>query len=104
MPGSRIIRSFLRNALYSTLPLARFLFGTQVDGCGAEYQVGLLKKLWLVIRFLYNTRRIETWTSWVEHLVMADELLRIPRSLEGHCIELGCYKGGSTANLSIACA
>ena len=35
---------------------------------------------------------------------MAAEILKLSPSIEGEVIECGCYKGGSTANLSLVCA
>jgi hypothetical protein len=35
---------------------------------------------------------------------MATEILKVPKSLAGVVVECGCYKGGSTSNLSLVCA
>ena len=35
---------------------------------------------------------------------MATMILKIPRSIDGCVVECGCYRGGSTANLSLVCA
>ena len=37
------------------------------------------------------------------HMLYLTEILRVPPSVEGDVIEFGCYKGASTASLSIAC-
>jgi hypothetical protein len=50
-----------------------------------------------------NTRRIQSLTSYKAHLAMAVKLLEIPPDVEGVVVECGCYLGGSTANLSLAC-
>lgn len=68
---------------------------------GRQYGVGLGDKLRLLGRMLRNNRSIETGSSFVEHLVMATRALSIPRHVEGSIVECGCYKGGSTANLSL---
>jgi hypothetical protein len=44
-----------------------------------------------------------TDTSYKAHLAMAVKLLEIPPSVEGVVGECGCFLGGSTANLSLAC-
>ena len=50
-----------------------------------------------------NTRRVFTGTSYKAHLAMAVKLLEIPPEVEGAVVECGCYRGGSTANLSLVC-
>lgn len=51
-----------------------------------------------------NTRKVFTGTSYKAHLAMAAKLFEIPPDVEGDVVECGCYFGGSTANLSLACA
>jgi O-methyltransferase len=70
---------------------------------GAHYGVGPLRKLRLVVTFSLNKRRVETLSSIVEHLELASTLLRIPPTVEGAVVECGCYKGGSTINISLVC-
>jgi hypothetical protein len=36
-------------------------------------------------------------------MAMAQKLLSLPKSFEGVVVECGCFRGGSTANLSIIC-
>jgi O-methyltransferase len=55
-------------------------------------------------RFMWNGRRIETASVYAEHLAIAAHIIGMPASTEGCVIECGCYKGGSTANLSLAAA
>jgi len=71
---------------------------------GEEYGVGLFTKLVLVWKMARNNRRIISASHWLEHLTMATNILSIPMSTEGCVIECGCYKGSSTANLSLVCA
>lgn len=71
---------------------------------GREYGVGILAKLALIARTIANTRRIPTASWYLEHLVMMTHILRVPKSVPGCVVECGCYKGGSTANLSLVCA
>lgn len=62
---------------------------------------------WRRLRFgwrLYrNTRRVFTGISYRAHLVMAVRLLELPPSLKGAVVECGCFRGGTTANLSLIC-
>jgi Macrocin-O-methyltransferase (TylF) len=71
---------------------------------GREYGIGPREKLRLVAAFRRNNKRVETLSSIVEHLELADALLRLPRSAQGVVVECGCYRGGSTVNLSLVCA
>ena len=71
---------------------------------GKDYHVGYLKKISLARSFRRNTRKIQTASSWLEHLEMATEILKIEPSMKGHIIECGCFRGGSTANLSLVCS
>lgn len=68
---------------------------------GEEYDVGVVDKLLLAGKMVRNNRRIQTGSSFVEHLVIATTLLQVPPDVEGAIVECGCYKGGSTANLSL---
>lgn len=78
-----------------------FLFaGAHID---PAYKVGWGRRLWLALRMYANTLRVPTGTSYKAHLAMATKLLEIPPSVEGVVVECGCFQGGSTANLSLAC-
>jgi O-methyltransferase len=57
--------------------------------------------VWLVIR---NSKRIPSFSTWQQHLVLVEAILRVPADLEGDVVECGCYGGCSTANLSLACS
>ena len=71
---------------------------------GEEYGVGFFTKLFLIVKMYRNTKVIPSVSSYLEHFLMATKLLNIPKALEGSIVECGCYKGGSTANLSLVCA
>lgn len=68
---------------------------------GTDYGVGLPTKLVVAAKMIRNNRRIPTGSTFVEHLVIATEILQVPADIEGVVVECGCYKGGSTANLSL---
>jgi len=70
---------------------------------GRNYNVGFFKKLELLFKFIRNTKKIPTSSSWREHLEIAVEIFKIPPDTEGVVCECGTYKGGSTANLSLVC-
>jgi O-methyltransferase len=71
---------------------------------GGEYGVGFFTKVKLASKMARNYRRITTGSRVIEHLVMATQILRIPKSVEGCVIECGSFKGGSAANLSLVCS
>lgn len=73
-------------------------------GTGAEYDIDFPTKLVLAARMMRNNRRIPTGSTFLEHLVIATKLLSLPPEVEGSVVECGCYKGGSTANLSLIAA
>ncbi len=68
---------------------------------GSEYGVGLRRKLILLVRVFRNTKRITSGSNFVEHLVMATAILRVPKDVEGCIVECGSYKGASAASLSL---
>ncbi len=69
----------------------------------AEFGVSLSKKIWLMVKMARNNRRIQTASHFLEHLMMATQILRVPASMEGCIVECGSFKGGSAANLSLVC-
>ena len=71
---------------------------------GHAYGVTPEVKLALLNEFKANTQRIPSATSWLYHVVLATEILAIPPEVAGGVIECGCWQGGSTANLSLACS
>ena len=67
------------------------------------YGLGWRKRLSLAWRMWRTTRGVWTGTSPKAHLAMAVKLFEIPPEVEGVVVECGCFMGGSTANLSLAC-
>jgi O-methyltransferase len=67
------------------------------------YRLTWPRKIRLAYRMWRTTREVFTGTSYKAHLAMAVKLLEIPPDVEGAVVECGCYLGGSTANLSLAC-
>jgi O-methyltransferase len=85
-----------------TLPAAAlFLFHN--GRIHPAYRMTRWRKLRLALRMYRNSRRISSLTSYKAHLAMAIKLLEIPPEVQGVVVECGCYMGGSTANLSLAC-
>ena len=69
----------------------------------SEYKLTWLKRFRLVFKLWRNTRRIETGTSYKAQAAIAAKLFEIPKSVPGVVVECGCWKGGSTSNLSVIC-
>lgn len=67
------------------------------------YKLTAWKKFRLGMRFFRNSIRIPTGTSYKTHLAMALKLFEMPPEVSGDVVECGTWKGGSAANLSLAC-
>lgn len=73
------------------------------DRVGRDYGVTRTQKAVLVGKFQANTSQIPTGTSWILHLMMAKQILCLPKSFPGEVMECGCWKGASTSSLSLVC-
>ena len=67
------------------------------------YKITWWKKLRLGTTFFLNGIRIQSGTPYKTHLAMALKLFETPPEVAGDVIECGTWKGGSAANLSLAC-
>ncbi len=59
------------------------------------------KRLSLARRLYRNTTRVQTGLSYRGHLAIAAKVFSMPPSVEGVMVEAGCWKGGTTINLSL---
>jgi O-methyltransferase len=89
-------------SLCQSLPAVQSFLRTKE--IGSEYGIGFRAKLELLLRFIRNTKEVETLSDFREHVELAAAILRVPRSTIGSVVECGCYVGGSTVNLSLVCA
>jgi O-methyltransferase len=94
----------LWRVLVAALSLPIILLDYFRSDTGREYGVGFFTKIRLIYRMARNRSRITTASHWVEHLIMATQILRVPRQIEGCVVECGSFRGGSAANLSLVCA
>lgn len=86
----------------SWVHLTLFLFyGANID---PAYGFTWRRRFALARRMRRNTTKIETGLSYRGHLAIAAKVLAIPRSIEGVIVEAGCWKGGTTTNLSLIAA
>jgi O-methyltransferase len=66
-----------------------------------SYGLTWRRKWSLALRMYRNTRRVATGTSNRAHMAMAAKIFAIPATVAGVIVEAGCWKGGTTANLSL---
>jgi hypothetical protein len=58
----------------------------------------------LVIKLKELNEQLPSGTSWVSQTILATEILSLPAAIAGDVIECGCWKGASTAALSLVCS
>jgi hypothetical protein len=100
---SRLIMGLLRRAvraLSAPIILSEYFH----PETGKEYGLGFWAKLKLAARMKRNRKRIVTGSHYFEHLLMATQIFKVPRAIEGCVVECGSFKGGSATNLSLVCA
>jgi len=100
LSGLLVRLSGLTPLMMEALVLRRFYR----DDVGRAYGIDRKAKASMVDRFRTVTQQVPSGTSWLYHVVLATELLNIPPSVRGDVIECGCWKGASTASLSVVCA
>lgn len=103
-PGSkhRRIRSLAELYHFLSIPLvATFVLDKRY--IHPDHKMSWRRRVSLVARMWRNTRRVQTGTSYKAQAAIAAKLLSIPRNVPGVVVECGCWKGGSTINLSLAC-
>jgi O-methyltransferase len=71
---------------------------------GIDYNVTLPRKLRLLATMIRNNVRVPSASNFISHVLMAAEILNVPPETPGVIVECGCYKGGSTVNLSLVAA
>jgi O-methyltransferase len=100
----RLIARRIPSALVTILLLpvvARRFFRRET---GMAYNVTLARKLQLLVAMIRNNFRVPSASNFVSHALMAAEILNMPPDTAGVIVECGCYKGGSTVNLSLVAA
>lgn len=90
--------------LYEVLTLP-FTIGFILSSPRIDPTYGLTwwRRFRLGLRMYRNTRRVWTGVSFRGHLAMAVKLFEVPASQQGVVVECGCFRGGTTANLSLMC-
>lgn len=98
-----LLNSYL-SRLFRFLSSLYFLLKFIANSAGREYGISHLQKLKLARRIIQNNKKIKSLTSWQQHVLLVEEIFRVPKSLKGQVVECGCYEGASTVNLSLTCA
>jgi hypothetical protein len=83
--------------------LERMVFNFIVNDAGKDYRITQMEKANFVKSIIKNHIKIRPLSYIEHHLLLIEEIFRIPRSLKGDVIECGCFNGGSTVTLSLAC-
>jgi hypothetical protein len=72
---------------------------------GRSYKVDTAAKTALLKKIHKICSQLPTGTPWLYHVILATEILKLPPVSEqpGNVIECGCWKGASSASLSLVC-
>ena len=83
----------------------RFHYGSALDLLSVPLRtnIPMRQRLELGLRMRRAARSIPTASTYLEHLYMAEAIMSVPRTVTGVAVEAGCFMGGSTASLSLAC-
>ncbi|MFH1538117.1 MAG: TylF/MycF/NovP-related O-methyltransferase [bacterium] len=96
----RTVLKKLFNYLSDLYLILKFTF----NKAGKEYGISRFQKFKLVGKIRRNNKKVVSGSTWHQHLLMVEDILKVPMSLNGDVVECGCYKGACTVNLSLACA
>ena len=92
-----LLRADIQQRVMSTAVLDRFMKS------GVEYGLSISDKRDLIKKFQRVTHNVPSGTAWIYHVVLATEIFNLPKPVEGDVIECGCWKGASSASLSLVC-
>lgn len=101
-PNPPLAEIYRRALTYSNLPLLVEML--RRSNAGLDRPLSNRALVSLVLRFMRNCGRVQTASTFGEHLAIAAHIIGVPARTDGCVIECGCYKGGSTVNLSLAAA
>lgn len=96
----RLVFRLVHEFVTSPVTMAALLYNKRIH---PAYGMTPWKRLRLAWRIYRNQFRIFTATTWKAHLAMAAKLLEIDPEVEGVVVECGCFRGGSSVNLSLIC-
>lgn len=93
---------YRRALLYLSTPM--FVESVRRSNSGRDHPLSPVAIWSIAPRFMWNSHKVETASRYAEHLAIASHIIGVPAQTKGCVIECGCYKGGSTVNLSLASA
>ena len=96
--GQRVLR-YSHHQSQTVHLLARFLSSPGWD----IHQVDQAARRTIYDRLVAGHSNIPGYTRLWAHMLYVTDILEVPSAVQGDVIEFGCYKGASTAALSIAC-
>lgn len=70
---------------------------------GQEYGISFFTKVDLLRKMWRNAHQPGSASVFFEHVFIIMNVLQVPKNLPGAVAEFGCFKGLSTASLSLAC-
>ena len=71
---------------------------------GKPYGIGVSARAKLLRKVLAGTRGDLAFSRRRQHLLLVEEILRVPPGVRGDVVECGCAHGAATVALSLACA
>jgi O-methyltransferase len=101
-PRSPLAELYRRTLTYSSMPL--LVEEIRRSNHRRDHPLSHAALWSLAPRFMWNSRRVEAFSSYNEHLAIAAHIIGVPAQTDGCVIECGCYRGGSTVNLSLVAA
>lgn len=102
----RLVRALLRRylATHPSEVWGAHLVSEFVRGdFGRDYGLGPRERQALVSHFERVTKHIESGTPLIVHVLLAREILSLPKETRGDVVECGAWKGASAASLSLVC-
>lgn len=97
-----MIRTLMKAWFVLTVPVS-ILFILASTRIHPAYRMSWPRRFALGLRMFRNKLRMPTGTSFKAHLAMALKVLETSPDVPGDVVECGCWKGGSSANLSLVC-
>jgi O-methyltransferase len=98
---TRALARYQKLLTWLTLPviLARLFEVNRARRC----RIPRRSLLRIALKSTLTSHRVPTASHYYEHLTMISGLLAMPEDTDGVVVECGCFKGGSTINLSLGC-
>jgi Macrocin-O-methyltransferase (TylF) len=96
-----LVWTMLREAISFPMTVLAFFVNPSIH---PAYRLTWRRRLMLALRIYRNSFRVMSLVSYKAQLMMAVKLFEIPPEVPGVVVECGCFLGGTSTNLSLACA